>query len=93
MATQPGLGLLPERRTGLARRCSRCPAFAGQNLKQDGLCPIGGKDWRLSGWTAGLVAFPDGGPRNLYERQKLCYKALSECTETNSGRRMAKLAM
>jgi len=36
LATQPELGLLPERRTGLDSGYSGCPAFAGQNLSRMG---------------------------------------------------------
>jgi hypothetical protein len=34
LATQPELGLLPERRTGLGSGNSGCPAFAGQDLSR-----------------------------------------------------------
>jgi hypothetical protein len=64
VATQPELGVLPERRSGLAFGDSGCPAFAGQNLKGMGRCSVGGKA-RESNSNAGKTIFPGGGQRNL----------------------------
>ena len=59
LATQPELGVLPKRRTGLGSGHSGCPAFAGQDLSQrgansDALCDLG-TVMRDAGGSVGLL--------------------------------------
>jgi hypothetical protein len=70
------LGLLPERRTGLAFDYSDSPAFAGQDLNRLG-ATFAGQDWQLSGSNAGQAIFP--GRRLTLSKRKadLCYEALN----------------
>ena len=67
VAAQPGLGLLPKRRSGLASGGSGRSGFAGESLNGMGRNSLGGTVWPSRGSKAGHGILPNSGPRNLHK--------------------------